>query len=85
MYDLLMDGNGNLRVSPRGQMSLPASARHRWDLDEGGTVGYLDIGDAVVIVPGGVEQLRARMLDEIAQEDWDEAARGFGDPELADE
>ena len=29
-------------------MSLPASARHRWGLDEGGDVAYLDLGIAVV-------------------------------------
>ena len=33
------------------QMSLPARARHRWGLDDGGEVGFLDLGDAVVIVP----------------------------------
>ena len=44
-------------------MSLPASARHRWGLDEGGDVGYLDLGDAVVLIPGGVDKLRASLLD----------------------
>jgi hypothetical protein len=33
---------GDLRISSRGQMSLPAAARHRWQLAEGGEVGYLD-------------------------------------------
>lgn len=79
-----MSDNGDLRVSPRGQMSLPAAARHRWGLDEGGTVGYLDIGDAVVIVPD-MRRLRAQMLGEITEEDWQEAAQGFGDPELANQ
>ena len=53
-----MPETGELRVSTRGQMSLPATARHRWHLDDGGEVGYLDLGDAVVIVPGGIERLR---------------------------
>jgi bifunctional DNA-binding transcriptional regulator/antitoxin component of YhaV-PrlF toxin-antitoxin module len=66
-------------------MSLPASARHRWGLDEGGEVGYLDIGDAVILVPGGVTKLRRELLEGITKEDWDIARTGFGDPELANE
>ena len=66
-------------------MSLPASARHRWGLDEGGEVGYLDIGDTVVLVPGGVHRLRRQLLDAVSQEDWDTARGGFGDPDLASE
>jgi bifunctional DNA-binding transcriptional regulator/antitoxin component of YhaV-PrlF toxin-antitoxin module len=75
---------GDLKISSRGQMSLPASARHRWGLDEGGDVGYLDLGDAVVLVPGGVSQLRAALLDAVSDEIWESARNGFGDPDLAD-
>ena len=39
-------------------MSLPATARHRWHLDQGGEVGYLDLGDVVVIVPGALVAMR---------------------------
>jgi hypothetical protein len=66
-------------------MSLPASARHRWGLDEGGEVGYLDVGDAVVIVPGGVDELRRVLLDAVTQADWEAARAGFGDRDLANE
>lgn len=66
-------------------MSLPASTRHRWGLDEGGDVGYLDVGDAVVIVPGGIDQIRRLLLDAVSDADWDEARAGFGDPDLANE
>lgn len=66
-------------------MSLPASARHRWGLDEGGEVGYLDLGDAVVLVPGGVEQLRAALLDAVSDDVWERARNGFGDPDIADQ
>ena len=71
---------GNARVSERGQMALPAQARHRWGLDEGGTVGWVDLGDAVVLVAGGIDQLRKQLL---TMADWEGAASGFGDPELA--
>lgn len=80
-----MAATGVLRVSARGQMSLPATARHRWRLDDGGEVGYLDLGDAVVIVPGGTEKLRRQLLDAVTADDWELARRGFGDADLADE
>ena len=66
-------------------MSLPALARRRWHLDDGGEVGYLDLGDAVVIVPGGVARLRRELLDAVSADDWDRARAGFGDPDLATE
>lgn len=78
-----MDQSGELRVSDRGQMSLPAKARHRWSLDDGGQVGYLDLGDSIIIVPGGVERLRATLFNAIDTDTWAQARAGFGDPDLA--
>lgn len=75
--------SGNLRVSARGQMSLPSSARHRWGLDDGGDVAYLDLGDSVLIVRGGMERLWDQLLDGVTDEIWAEARDGFGDPDLA--
>jgi hypothetical protein len=66
-------------------MSLPASTRHRWGLDKGGEVGYLDLGDAIVLVPGGVHALRHRLLASVTDADWNEARLGFGDVDLATE
>lgn len=40
-------------VSSSGQMSLPAQARHRWNLDEGGPVDVLDLGFGVLTMPRG--------------------------------
>lgn len=76
---------GDLRVSSRGQMSLPAAARRRWRLSEGGKVGYLDLGDAVVLVPGGIQKIRRVLLEAVTDDEWQAASRGFGDPDLADE
>ncbi len=80
-----MADTGDLRVSPRGQMSLPATARHRWGLDEGGDVGYIDLGDAVVIIPGGLDKVRRQVLQSVSDEEWEHARVGFGDPDLANE
>ena len=80
-----MTSTGDLRVSSRGQMSLPSPARHRWGLDAGGDVGYLDLGDAILIVPGGTAAVRRSLLERVTAEDWDNARAGFGDDELASE
>ena len=80
-----MASTGDLRVSGRGQMSLPATARRRWGLEDGGSVGFLDIGEAVLLVPGGVESLRRELLGAVTDQDREAARAGFGDPELADE
>jgi hypothetical protein len=40
-------------VSTSGQMSLPAEARHRWHLDQGGPVDVLDLGFGVLTLPKG--------------------------------
>ena len=77
-----MPQSGEVKVSERGQMALPAQARHRWGLDEGGLVGWIDMGDSVLLVPGGLDQLRNEIL---ANADWDAARLGFGDPELANQ
>lgn len=76
---------GDLRVSSRGQMSLPARPRHRWGLEAGGEVGFVDLGDAVVIVPGGVGALRRALLEQLDASDWQAVREGFGDPDLVSE
>jgi bifunctional DNA-binding transcriptional regulator/antitoxin component of YhaV-PrlF toxin-antitoxin module len=77
-----MTQSGEVKVSERGQMALPAQTRHRWGLDQGGIIGWIDLGDSVLLVPGGLRQLR----DEILQNaDWNSARSGFGDPELANQ
>ena len=77
-----MAQTGEVKVSERGQMALPAQARHRWGLDAGGVLGWIDLGDAVLLIPGGVAVLREDLL---AMADWDSARSGFGDPELANQ
>lgn len=77
-----MAQTGELKVSDRGQMALPAQARHRWRIEDGGTVGWIDLGDAVLIVPGGIGAVRNELL---SSADWGAAQVGFGDPELANQ
>lgn len=53
------------RVSDRGQMALPAEARHRWNLTDGGSVEVADLGEALIIVPAGAGGLRALLRQAI--------------------
>jgi bifunctional DNA-binding transcriptional regulator/antitoxin component of YhaV-PrlF toxin-antitoxin module len=51
-YDGVMSVQQYL-VSTSGQVSLPASVRHRWKLDNGGPVDVIDLGFGVLTVPQG--------------------------------
>ena len=48
-------------------MALPAEARRRWNLTEGGSVEVADLGDALLIVPAGRGGLRALLHDAIEE------------------
>ncbi len=43
------------------------------------------MGGALLLVPGNIEKLRGELLAAITEEIWDQAATGFGDPDLASE
>jgi len=69
-------------VSSSGQMSLPAGARHRWNLDDGGPVDVIDLGFGVLTLPKGTGR---RLLDDLLSRD-DHAAfvkSLADDPDLA--
>jgi hypothetical protein len=76
-----MDRMQRFQVSTSGQMSLPAAARHRWGLDDGGAVDVLDLGFGVLTVPPGQGQ---RLLDDLLSSDAHAAfVDGLEDPDLA--
>ncbi|MHB1535103.1 MAG: AbrB/MazE/SpoVT family DNA-binding domain-containing protein [Acidimicrobiales bacterium] len=77
-----MSGVQEYVVSSSGQMSLPASARHRWNLDNGGPVDVIDLGFGILTVPKGQGQ---RLLGDILSRDEHDAfVRSLaGDPDLA--
>jgi hypothetical protein len=69
-------------LSASGQMSLPAAARHRWDLDHGGPVDVIDLGFGVLTVPRGMG--RALLGDLVTREQHAEFVRSLDDdPDLA--
>jgi AbrB family looped-hinge helix DNA binding protein len=55
------------RVSERGQMALPADARRRWDLTEGGSVEVADLGEVLIIVPAGRGGLRELLRNAVEE------------------
>lgn len=69
-------------VSSSGQMSLPAAARHRWHLDQGGAVDVLDLGFGVLTVPKG--EGRRLLGDLLGREDHAAFVDSLAeDPDLA--
>jgi bifunctional DNA-binding transcriptional regulator/antitoxin component of YhaV-PrlF toxin-antitoxin module len=74
----------NGRVSHRGQTSLPAELRHRWGIDEGGEIGFVDLGNAALIVPGGLDAAR-RELRRVLRDRYEEGLAAIVDPDLADQ
>jgi bifunctional DNA-binding transcriptional regulator/antitoxin component of YhaV-PrlF toxin-antitoxin module len=69
-------------VSSSGQLSLPAAARHRWHLDNGGPVDVIDLGFAVMMLPKG--QARRLLDDLLPREQHADFVRSLSeDPDLA--
>lgn len=76
----------DFRVSARGQMALPAEARHRWGLDRGGEVEVADLGVALLIVPAARGGMRGLVGDAIEHAGGYPAlaeAAAASDPDLA--
>ena len=72
------------KVSHRGQTNLPAELRHRWGLEQGGEVGIIDLGDAALIIPGGIETARLE-LRRALRDRYEAGLASIEDPDLADQ
>lgn len=72
------------KVSNRGQTSLPAELRHRWGIETGGEVVFVDLGDAALILPGGTDQAK-RELKRVLAERYEAGLAVIEDPDLADQ
>lgn len=83
-YNATVSATSNAKVSHRGQTSLPAELRHRWGIDDGGEVGFIDLGDAALIVPGGVNAAR-RELRRVLADRYERGLSTIADPDLADQ
>lgn len=79
-----MAATTNAKVSSRGQTSLPAELRRRWGIETGGSVGFIDLGGAALIVPGGVEAARSE-LRRVLRDRYRGGLAAIDDPDLADQ
>jgi hypothetical protein len=52
-------------------------------LDGGSEVAHLDVGEAVILVPGGVDKLRRHLFEAMTDGDWALARTGYGELDLA--
>ena len=71
-------------MSHRGQTSLPADLRHRWGIEQGGEISFIDLGNAALVVPGGVQVAR-RELHRVLRQRYAEGLAAIDDPDLADQ
>lgn len=83
-YNAAMTSAGNAKVSHRGQTTLPAELRHRWCIAGGGEIGFIDLGDAALVVPGGISAAR-RELHRVLGDRYETGVAAIVDPELADQ
>lgn len=79
-----MTGLSEASVSHRGQTSLPASLRRRWGISDGGRVGIIDLDDAALIVPGGIDSARSELSRVLVQR-YEHGLEALDDPDLADQ
>ena len=79
-----MTATSTSKVSHRGQTSVPAELRRRWGIEEGGEVGFIDLGGAALIVPGGVAAARAE-LRRVLRDRYDAGLAAIDDPDLSDQ
>ncbi len=55
-----------VQIRRRGVITIPASLRRRYDLDEGETLTLVDLGDGALLLTPQVSRV-ARMGDKVAQ------------------
>jgi len=73
------------RTSPSNSRAPRPFLRDLLARPAGGEVGYLELGTAIVIVPGGAAKAARRPARRGHDADWDRARQGFGDQDLANE
>jgi hypothetical protein len=64
---------------------LPADARRRWGIEDGGEVEVFDLGNCVVMLPVGAASARASLARLLTAERYRESVQQIDDPDLRDE
>jgi AbrB family looped-hinge helix DNA binding protein len=78
---------GSFKVSARGQLSLPADVRRRWGIDGGGSVEIVDLGESLLLLPGGDGALWRLIRQVLPPEEYKRIVDEIGrdEPDLANE
>ncbi len=63
-------------------MSLPAEARHRWGITDGGTVEVFDLDGALLLVPGKSDAIRTAIRQAVRNGSYEKAVAEIDDPDL---
>jgi bifunctional DNA-binding transcriptional regulator/antitoxin component of YhaV-PrlF toxin-antitoxin module len=79
-----MTGAVTAKVSDDGQTCLPVALRRRWGIDEGGEVGIIDLGDAALIIPGGMQAARSELHRSLRGR-YAAGLAAIDDPDLSDQ
>ncbi|MGN6695428.1 MAG: AbrB/MazE/SpoVT family DNA-binding domain-containing protein [Aquihabitans sp.] len=79
-----MPSTSTVKISHRGQTTLPAEVRRRWDLADGGELGIIDLGDALLVVPGGLDEVRGEIYRSV-RDHYEEGLAMIDDPDLVDQ
>jgi hypothetical protein len=58
--------------------------RHRWGIEDGGEVSFVDLGDSALVLPGGIDQARAELRG-VLRERYEMGLEEIDDPELLDQ
>jgi AbrB family looped-hinge helix DNA binding protein len=76
---------GSVKVSARGQLSLPADVRRRWGMENGGSVEVVDLGESVMLIPGGDGATWRLICEAIPPDEYKKIVDKIGrdDPDLA--
>jgi bifunctional DNA-binding transcriptional regulator/antitoxin component of YhaV-PrlF toxin-antitoxin module len=85
MSSLQDNGHAVYKVSARGQFSLPAAARRRWGIEDGGVVEVFDLGSCVVMLPTGAGSARASIARALTAERYGHHVESITDPDVRDE
>ena len=80
-----MAATSTSKVSHRGQTSVPAELRRRWGIEEGGEVGFIDLGGAALLVPGGGAAAARAELRRVLRERYDAGLAQIDEPDLIDQ
>jgi hypothetical protein len=63
---------------------LPSELRHRWGIEQGGEVGIIDLGDAALVIPGGIQSARHE-LHRVLRGRYQAGLATIDDSDLADQ